>query len=326
MGKVYSPEAVAAGQLPEAGAHQAAGRFILDALCKDEIDCMTTGESWPAISGAMIYGSTVVGTADVRSDVDVLFTYYSGHEARSLPYARHIFQEAEKRFNTSVETQAHVVGALFHPLEHTIDPAFAAHLCAVQEDPEWSRNWPVDGLSHNLSMDKDRLRTAAIRYCSGKRKKFATAQLEYRGSADLDVLQRAFELPNAIGRKVLSLNPEIALADPSRDKMGTIEKTANLMTRVSDMWHEGSDSAVRDYLRLVEMDMSYSRMLERAAAQKTPVDYYARWIENSYLEALRRAHNVSNFWTYNIEYQLDIRDQKAEIAARDALGIAEYDY
>lgn len=309
MGKVYSPEMVAAGDLPVSGAHQAAGRFILDAISEGVYGTHSWND-WPRACSVMIYGSTALGTTTIRSDVDTLLVYNPLHADKTLDNARKVFRTAEDRFKTPVEVQAHPIGALSSNLEHSIDPAFAMHLKYVQANLDWSRNSPVSKLDL-LYSDEEldyRLLTASLLFSAGKRKQFARAQLDYRGTADLDVLQRALELPNAIGRKILNLsmkNVESETGGISSNKPGTIEATSKIMHNINDGRLSDSDSDTEYYDILAEMDEWYDEILKHAIARKISVEQYDSWIQNAYLDAIKKAHRVSNFWAEVVMLRLD---------------------
>ncbi|GEM_PF-2396439 len=334
MGKIFSPETVEKNDVPEPGAHRAAGRFILDKFRNDALSY--------SIGGVMVYGSTALGTANIRSDVDVLFTYYPSH-SKGLDEIRDVFLEAENDYRVPVEPNPQSVGALFDPLQHTIDPAFAAHLYHVQDNPEWSYNFPATGLymSHEDRQLQERLRPSALRFSAGKRRLFAKSIVNYRGETECNAFQRALELPNAIGRKVLSFEAKIddsISAEISSDKNGTIDKTHRRMLELDAAWSIVAN-APKAYMQLAELDEEYTSLLENTLNHTVSIASYKQWLQENYMPALKMAHDASDFWVQVIDRDFDTRDKKKEEAEieelraqwekqREAMGdtLPDYDY
>jgi len=331
MGKVFESETIRDGKTPENGAQYEAGAYIMRIVLDDEDQSFESSQRFNAQAGIMIYGSTALGTANRRSDVDVLVNYHRG-DTDVLHRWRTLFTEAERKFNVPVESNMNIVGAFFNPLQHTIDPGFAAHLYLVQEDPVWSYGFPATGLLSGIAPEAqdEHLRAAAVKFAAGKRKYFARSLVKYRGEIDFDYYQRALELPSAIGRKVLSL--EVGVDDSiagevSRDKTGTIEKTRQRLSDLHTAWSEPWAKNPADiFVELNKLDQEYDQLLEAVIQGNTTLEEYNSWLEYHYLPVLQMAHDISDFWSESIEHKLDIRDPIEERKERENIAAITPDY
>lgn len=322
MGRVFTPEAVANHDVPEVGAHEKAGRFILNQLFEPQ-DYWTDQDRTAfsidgnGIDSGLVYGSTALGKAGLRSDVDILLNYHANKTDRAFPLIRDVFQVAENDFNVPIEPHVLPVGALFNPLEHSIDPLFAEHLIAVQyqNEPRWSYNWPVDGLQFYRieATDEERLRAIAVRYASGKSRQFAKAVVGYRGEADLHVLQRALELPGAIGRKVIAATRKADEEAPNLgDKHGMSDITIQKLGQFAPEWYR---RAVDYQGYLHNLDQSYDQLLRSALDGDTTVEAYGGWLQENYLYACKMAHEVAYVWSQIVSCRMDIPLEEKAVAA-----------
>jgi len=302
MGQIFSAEKVSRGEIPEAGAHAAAGRFILDRLFERKL-CVVD-ESHPSyygIDAAMIYGSTAMGRAAVRSDLDVLAIYAY---PKDLPYFRNILIETEDLFHVPIEPQLYRSGALSTPSRHSIDPLYAQHLLEVQEmsDPMWSVNWPVDGLRNiaNQELGEDYLRRLATGYAGGKARQLTRASLNYRGEVDTHDMQRALELPSAIGRKILPIYVEPEEMPDVVDKAEMIKKVRQVtLEQVID----GNERVLPYFDRLLVLDREYDELLAQVTKSQITIGQYEQWLQDHYLEAIETGVLLTNFWSDQVSYR-----------------------
>lgn len=312
MGRIFTAEAVAHHHIPEPGAHQEAGRFILDQLFEPR-DEWTNEEKFAfiidgnGVESGLVYGSTALGSAGLRSDVDILLNYHASYANTVFPLIRDLFETAERTYNVPVEANVLPVGALYSPLEHSIDPLFAQHLLTVQylEEPRWSYNWPVDAIQFTpLGEDLEQLRAIAIRYASGKSRQFTRALINFRGEADLLVMQRALELPGAIGRKVIAATQEHGDEDLDLgDKHVLSDVTLERLTQLSQGWFT---QATLYHQYLFNLDKTYNQILQSAIEGDTAVEDYTEWIQENYLHACKMAQEVAYAWSQIIGRRLDI--------------------
>ncbi|HEX5448275.1 MAG TPA: nucleotidyltransferase domain-containing protein [Candidatus Saccharimonadales bacterium] len=315
MGRVFSPEQIRDDHIPEPGAHTRAGRFVLETLFEPPglwlpIDDASRQLNYDvdrkirSIESGMVYGSTALGTANLRSDLDVLITYYHSHP-QALATLRETFEQAEDQFKVPVEHHIVPVTALSNPLTHTIDPLFATHLRDVQrqENPRWSYNWPMHGY-HGITINEQQVRALAIRYCGTKRRQFINGLVDYRDSSNYAIMQRALELPAAIGRKVLA-----ATDGPEAVDQSLLQNKSEILGMLLDRynssrieWMGEPDKALAD---LAELDYEYSDLLISTIGGETSLDEYSKWLESHYLKALDLAIHVASSWIDILQHSLD---------------------
>lgn len=315
MGKVFSPLEIQAGIIPEPGAHEAAAHYIVDALLENTTDFFNGN----GVQAGMIYGSTAMGSANIRSDVDVLVTYREQLADKALPAIRWVFRHAERRFNVPVEANILPVGATFSPLEHAIDPLFAEHLIDIQnqDEPRWSYGWPVDGLGIDPRiLTEDTIRKLAIRYCSAKSRRLTRGLVEYDGGPDYKHLQRALELPAAIGRKVLAVVYGSAHVSQAvlQDKYNATGQVARLFDTITEKGWDIADSKQR-FLELANLDSTYNDILGDALDGKLTHSAYGKYLSSSYEATLLLGIRVAQSWVHILDDKLDQRDLGLETLA-----------
>lgn len=322
MGKVFTPEAIVANDVPELGAHELAGKFILNQFFEPQEDWkeeertrfLTDGNG---IHSGMVYGSTALGRAGIRSDVDVLVNYHANRADEAFPLIRDVFSKAEADFKVPVEPHVLEVGALFNPLKHNIDPLFAEHLVEVQaqDNPRWSYSWPVNGLrSHRVNPNNnDRLRAIAVRYASGKARQFARASTSYRGEADVHVMQRALELPGAIGRKVIAATRKNNEQKPDLGNKYGMSKS--IIARLEEFAPEWYERAVSYQRYLFDLDQTYDQLLTATLEGSSTVEDYREWLEGNYLHACSMAFEVAHAWSDIVGNKIDIPKEEKVIAS-----------
>ncbi len=311
MGKVFSPEEIDEGRFPEPGAHEEAGRFVLKNLFDSDELWVPIGDGrrslnfdvshkYHGLESGMIYGSTALGTANIRSDVDALVVY-RGESSIVLSTIREVFEEAEKTYHVPVEGHILEFYSRARPLGHSIDSLFLNHLLAIQEqdEPRWSYNWPVSYLLNHISDEppsQQSIRNLAEGYTSGKMRQFARAITGFRGEINYNTMQRALELPSAIGRKVIAatIDPD----DAQRPHTMPAEDSMPLMMQKLyeiDYFQLGPDTA-KNLRMLSTMNQEYNNLLDSAVNETIGLDYYTEWLQRHYLTFCRMAHDLAFGW------------------------------
>lgn len=342
MGRVFTPEQVANHEVPEPGAHELAGRTILKSLFEPEglytpnydhsqhsslleTEKTAVPDSWTlnteiytryfGLEAGMVYGSTALGCANIRSDLDILITYHQVASSTTMDIISEVFQAAEEEYRVLVEGNILNVSALFSPLEHSIDPLFARHLIDIQnqEEPRWSYNWPVDGLTSggvDLHPDQEQVRALAIRYCSGKTRYLTHKRTEYRGAIDYQALRRALEIPAALGRKVLAatLGVEQVDQDLLQNKNRIIGLLGEVLAKATEAAGYSLGEPELQMKRLAAADREYTELLNSALNGETSTESYRGWLDRRYIELLHLGHDVSAAWTEIMRTGLDKRN------------------
>ncbi len=254
MGKVFTYEEVVEGRVPQIGAHDKAAHYLLDNLKDRFLDQIGDKQAEPAFrafDGAMVYGSVAQGTADRRSDLDVLITYDAKNEDSTVVIDgyRNLFKEIESKWHVSVESNIWRTGLLKAGV-HTIDAAFVDHLDKVGSE------WRVGDPLQYLQVETPDFSDIFLRYYAHKARSFTVALSDTRDELNIDRLQRALELPTALGRKALSALGLAQIAPGA----GGISK-AEVSRQILELVDPNSDTG-KLYTALIDTDKAYSDALE----------------------------------------------------------------
>jgi predicted nucleotidyltransferase len=302
MGRIIPPEALAEGRIPVEGAHVEAGRDLLDHFFvgEDWLDSFTNREKYGVHRG-LIYGSTVTGATNSRSDVDTLIVYNDHSIARNdgFQWIRSVVAEIEDEHGVYIDLHLRPDAELFGGKSQGIDRLFASHLRDVEnmEEPRWSYNWPTDGLDPLFQDDPD-FKTEAAKICMGfssfKAKFFARA-LAARVGEPLHAMQRALELPGAFARKAVNVVPytgQLAL-----EGVGSNSDKAILIRglEIADARSQFSGvSQILEYTkRLQGVDEEYNELLQSTIEGSTSLAEYKRWLDERLRDSLLSAHELS---------------------------------
>jgi hypothetical protein len=359
MGRIYTPEQLVNGAIPEPGVHEAAGRYLLDKLFEErgdfyygstgleavvipsmndedkaeyEANCLS-GRSHPeekllvhsgltagmgmGIRAGMVYGSTVLGTAGRRSDLDVLVIFNDGDSDRALPFLRDSFRDVASRFKVVVEPNVLSVDSAHRPFGHSIDTLFLDHLVDVQymDSPRWSYEFPADFLSRSrMEYDPEHMiernRLILQRYASGKERQCTSALASQNPEGQLHEMQRALEIPFALGRKAFSALGVIP-ADPNqmnlpfyppmprsgieilKDRSRSIDYLNGFFDTLSENGWHGATRPGEDTRRLSELDGEYSELLEIAIAGSISTSEYEKWLQTNRESALSLGRTIA---------------------------------
>lgn len=302
MGKVYSTEKVFEGNLPATGDHESAGRELIERLDGDGI-----------VRGAMIYGSTVLGQSDLRSDLDILITYDGRSADEMLESLQYHFECITDHYGVSIEPHQTKYSSIANPLLHRIDPLFANHLREIQHNPAGIYNGfiygePLENLE-TFEPTERRIRNLAMQYANRKAGKFETAITKFGktdGVVDLDLFQRALEVPAAIGRKMIPATDMLGEEDyDTTSKQETLQLTRRRLVGLraivdaqidEDDWSGSVDSG-RTFDDLVELNDTYNALLIAAVSGGVDREDYDDWLRDNYLDAIRLARKVADDWT-----------------------------
>jgi predicted nucleotidyltransferase len=291
MGRVYTTEQVFETGLPNPGAHEHAADELIKRIADD-------GE----VSGAMIYGSTAQGRATLRSDVDVLVTYPSGEAAGILPHLRYIFKSVESAHHVVVEPHAIDSQSIANPVRHNIDPLFAKELWNAWRQGAWVFGDPLGNLKTFELTDK-RVRTTAMAYASAKERQFTKSLLAFDGHADNMAMQRALELPAAIGRKVIAATNVLGEVDYDVvDKAQMRSLTKQRLKKLFEFstgqidW-TGSPDPVKNLEELEKIDERYDKILKAADNTWMTSAAYQDWLDSHYESTVSLARSYAYDWS-----------------------------
>ena len=290
MGVIFSPEKVEFGMVPEIGAHQQAGRYLLDRIagCADE--------SMPALRGAMIYGSTTFGKANRRSDLDILAVFDPSVNFSELATLSDIFDETHTKFKVEPEPNVLVLGDKSTEYSHINKTFYMDYLRQLQAtDQQWVLGKPVDAIPYAPSTPQNAIREA-VSYCAYKERYFGKVWLTK--SATIEHLQRSLELPSSIGRSAIDAvnygHKYESVVTGGREPI--IPRAARLIGSLAK-----SGAAEEIMYRLAQQDKDYSELLEATLAGNASIGEYSSWIDNAISPAVRDAYELSIRWKTALE-------------------------
>lgn len=248
MGRVFTFEEIAAGRVPE----------VSDVLHVDAAARRALSRS-PAVSGALVFGSTAHGGATRRSDVDLVAVFTSGHhrEARALiasiereALARHVPVRAELlgRNNLARRRGRYGGGVLFVRFL-----ALAARTGGlVKGDP-----LPLIHVEPGAP-DED-----LQRYVEARRRVLLAEARARRGSAaEARLLAAALRAPVHAARKFLQARG-VDFTSGRRDEVISLYRDA------------GPRRGARLLDRVVEIDLAYTEALDRHVRRADELAYGA---------------------------------------------------
>jgi predicted nucleotidyltransferase len=334
MGEVYSPEQVASGAIPAAGGEdQEQAAAVL-------MNFVRSSPLTSAHARLLIPGSTATGQADRRSDVDYLLVdAATGPEGvpdlsphrRELQarFIRETLDYAADYYNVRFEGQHYTEAQLLRMGRTVYDAFWISHGLDVQDNhPDFAHRQPLERLrpyaiGFKLPDDPERITLAsaiAMRYMTGKVNAFSEAG-DFNPSSwrDLRRLQRAFEAPKALARKMITMSALEGheITDPDvTSKQSMKQQMDQILTRFN-----GGARLAQHIDRLAALDEEYDEVLDEAV--RGDVLPYEKWLRDNYLPAcamalqlaegcadhidrITLAHPDVSFWTYGVDVESDL--------------------
>lgn len=280
MGVVYSPESVRAGEIPQLGSQARAGHYLLNTLFNPE--------SENGIVAGMVYGSTVYDRATVRSDLDILILHGNLQARAAIDALRQQIYCARNKFHVVVEP--HVSSVNHRP--SIGDPLYVKYLVDVAaQAPNWTRNDPISHIQIKQATPESVRRDATL-YVERKAIKFAAISAA-NDRVDLRNMQRAFELPSSIGRKVT------ALFELEKDGAALANRSSLADTTLDCFVSAGetdlTESGVKAHSRLVTLDATYTELLDQTMKDGSIAEY-TQWLNEAYPLACQDAQTLASAW------------------------------
>ncbi len=286
MGKVFTPEQLEQGRVPELGAHEKAAEFVCEQLffdqnIFDDIPQLSTKERSKIIVAGLVHGSSTHGTTNTRSDHDNLLivdsSYVPQSSATVTELISSVFRETYARFNIEVESNRIELGDIERRL-HKIDPVFLNYLLRAEQNPEFSWNSPATMIKEgftNEDFQPYKLADVLCRYSAEKIAKFDKAINS--DEVDYHAMQRAFELPKNLGRKVLSaLDPDFDVQTAS---------TQEILDGMLEFYNSqilAAGRSIGNLESIVRLDREYSELLDDVVKGRKTIGDYTAWITRCY--------------------------------------------
>lgn len=268
------------GLVPEEGAHIEAAKYIVEqlfygqeAFSFDPSVFVETG-----IDSGLIHGSVTQGKDNIRSDIDILAIYRPGSEV--LETVRNVFDATRRAYNVPIEANLITMNDALTG-SHGIDPLFYRYLYSAQDDAEFSWNWPMDSLALGFSegaFGAKRLGRVVQRYVGAKTASFSKELVA--DFVEFHRIQRAYELPKNLGRKVLSmLSSDFRVQDHDADDIK--EGLIRFVERQSETNEALVDRIAKNIDRLLNQDSEYGELLEDTLDAKKSLKEYGYWFSGS---------------------------------------------
>lgn len=203
MGVVYSSQEVANAAIPQEGAHLKFAELIIAEAPQIE-----------GIEYTTVYGSSVDPDKEPghRGDGDCKFIYRVDtpeSEYDTLSRLRELIERTERETHVKLEPNIWVANESVDARASRLsDRLFSRYLVNAMRSPRWN----VGGVDPTLveiaeqPLDSEQLRNTVLQYLAYKHKGITIAPLDFDDSDKaVKSLQRALELPKALGRKVEQL-------------------------------------------------------------------------------------------------------------------------
>lgn len=292
MAKVFTPEQVLHDKIPDPSRFETAAGVLLDYF--DESYFLQD-----EFKGALVFGSTTTGQANIRSDLDILISY-KAEDSWFIGHMGLILKHLDKEFNIPVEPILYNRHRLTSG-EHTIDPIFSNHLQSIDASKWGIRKNPAK----NISLKEEPWTDVFDRYSLHKESKFKKALLAIDSEVDYKVLQRAYEIPSALGRKALALletGDESICIDPhSASKQQIIKAIGSL----------ASPRTLSALERVTAANNEYDQLLERTiGGSETRVSTYAGWLRHSYAQTIGFALDYTVGLSADVKRHLALQQPK----------------
>lgn len=283
MGVVYSTEQIKYGRVPSFGAHATVAECILSLNSS-------------SISSLIIHGSVARENPSLRSDLDVVVFTTPGSTAEVADGLRMHIEDLSTKYKVVVEPH------IEDPSSPTLDSDlhFYQFLCNTAiAHPGYTAGDPLRDLyAENLTLNPNVLAAQSLQYIKRKRSSFAKAYV-ISSTLDTHKMQRALELPSAIGRKALysasfygvyvgdfDIGNRLSMGCATR---GAIENMIALSVRSADNLLETHD-------QLTSIDHEYTDLLDHAIQGEVLAAEYDEWLRAHYAPAIRLALSLSDTW------------------------------
>jgi hypothetical protein len=247
----------------------------------------------------MVFGSVALGCAGVRSDLDVLGIIPPGEDEMALSerVARH-FAEVSNRWKVLTEGSvitSQDIASRRHPL--TEDSLFTEHLLYMARSGKYTVGDPAASLLPLNEFDSAQSQMQAAGsitalYTAIKRKEFFTGLAAESDAPNYHKLQRAFELPTAIGRKLLRLQ-ELREWSVASQQPHALQSSDESYRRID------LAASIKDYLQgtdgeqpanwLLGHDQEYSCLLQDTLQGEVAMTDYEDWLGKAYRPAISQA-------------------------------------
>jgi hypothetical protein len=282
MGVVPSIEQVRAGQLPHFGQSIEAAHAMRGLVAPDG----------PIVAGIW-YGSTVYGQATLLSDLDVRLFYQPNREQDAIDQYQSCLSDLQAAGNNT-PVEAHLSDTVIRRFLPG-DLQYTEHLLrTIRDKPEWALGQPEQYLP-TQAVTPEAILTDAFGFIESKWQKFA--KVEAYDQVDYKVMQRALELPTAIGRKVFSV---LRLTDGTDfdtvDKRSMRQKAVQYLEGAVMAGVSGAIPTLRAHSLLLAAERECANSIESIVYDQGSPDCYEAWLRYRYPVVVRQARVYASGW------------------------------
>lgn len=274
MGKVFNAESVAREAVPWPGDQERVAREFMD-----------TATNIQGLDAAIIFGSTALGNANRRSDIDVAVAY---NDKGDLPAFFTELRDTVQSFPQGELIEPFVVGNQSLTDAKTAlqgDVFMAEHLrLAARESDLPGINADAFATMPDMLTELPPAQAASLAeqvattYITNKVRKFFNASRQ-NDTSNYRRLQRAFELPTALTRKLVRLQTirsqyhNQAFQAQFYDRDNLAHESQQLSESLGNEWTQCSTW-------LIEKDQEYSQLLENTLEGSVSISAYQKWLED----------------------------------------------
>jgi predicted nucleotidyltransferase len=318
MGKIFTPNEIQSQAYPSPGAHTRVAEEIIEFICdwhEDDPDV--------APRAAMVHGSVVFGNDNIRSDVDVLAV--RGGEGDELDVltgmGKYIGSLARRTFipieisvisEEDIRSRAHPITEDIFFAEHlTVAARSTAYLCGDMGDMLRPLGEYADSEEQQAAAD----RMSAL-YVSIKKNEFFKSMTIPDQRVNYYKLQRAVELPSALGRKLVRLAQIRANAAHTNEPIAPTQESEHYTRQA---FADGVLALAADCPQwsgpanqLLDLDGEYEEVLQSTLSGESSIDSYTKWVSNAYKVALEQALRL----TVSTSFLLQKLGSPAEVASK----------
>ncbi len=245
MGRIFSEDELIRGAFPSPTDFSEAAEYFLKWVEESKNEDL--------IDGGLIFGSTAINAAGIRSDLDCMLVPKTLNEDTQEEVTELLLALSKQYPNVPINPIIHHRARL-ESGEHEIDRFFGAHLTGKHRLV--AGNDPAQYLRFPETTAKDTLLSYVRHKKRGVNNLFG--MLSATDTERLEDIQRMLELPSAIGRKALAVIDEV---EGSERAIANSADKLSILDPVMDLFEElGVKAGAR---RIKDLNDAYDDLLQR---------------------------------------------------------------
>lgn len=232
--------------------------------------------------GSLLYGSVAQGTTNLRSDCDILVV--TRNDTAAMYGLKELFGRVLTQARVSVDDANIWTVDEVTQGRHTMDAAFLSHFPSSLDDNLVGQN-PLGIIVPSMANFTDLLR----HYIAAKKRRFTQGILTPDLESPHATLQKAFELPVNLGRKMLTVfGNEGLIPDTYRSDKGTVIGDFSVFL---DQYAE-TNTVTGHFLKGLQLDAEYTQLIEGVVAGDIEPEIYDRAVRTLFDQAVPVARSL----------------------------------